>query len=451
MMSLLRLPIRVRITAAFAAVMLVLLTGIAALAYRRMSGDLLDEIDSGLRFKAAAVAEATSGGPIEEPDRRLQEPHEAFDQLLSQDGRVLRATRGFAHPLLGPAELSGLTGPAFLDRQVSGVARGARLLVLPLKSKAPAQFVVVGVSESDRHDALHQLAAVLLVGGSGAVALACLAAWFVAGWALHPVDRMQQQAAAITATGLEQRMPVPRTHDELHRLARTLNDMLDRLERSLTAERRFHERASHELRTPLAALRAEVDLALRRRRSAAELTAALRNVSEETDRLARLAEDLLVLARAEDGRLPLHREGTDLRQLIESATALFAARAAELDIELEVAASAAHVEVDPLRLRQLVTNLLDNALRHTPPGGSVRIDAAVRDGSIRMTVTDSGPGFTANRLSEDEAPGLGLRIVRAIAAGHGGRVETGTAPQGGAQVEVILPATLPQTSGQSTD
>jgi two-component system OmpR family sensor kinase len=437
----LRLPIRVRITAAFAAVMLVLLAVIATLAYRRMGAALLDEIDSGLRFKASAVADTSRAKPIEVPDRRLQEPREAFEQFLSPDGRVLRATRGFTQPLLGPTELAGLTGPTFLDRNVPGVAARTRLLALPLTSTRRAAFLVVGVSTSDRLDALHELTDVLLIGGLAAVTLACVAAWVVAGWALRPMDRMQRQAAAITASGMDNRMSVPRTRDELHRLARTLNDMLDRLDRSVSAERRFLERASHELRTPLSALRAEVDLALRRRRSAAELAAALRNVSEETDRLARLADDLLVLARAEDGRLPLHRQTTHLSELLESSAALFTARATQFGVELTVSTPPATIQVDPLRLRQLIANLLDNALRHTPRGGTVRLAATADDHTVRITVTDSGPGFTSPlRLGED-APGLGLRIVRAIATSHGGLLETSTAPEGGARIDVVLPTT----------
>jgi signal transduction histidine kinase len=406
-----------------------------------MGAALLDEIDSGLRFRAGALAETTRAQSIEVPDRRLQEPREAFEQFLSDDGHVLGATRGFAEPMLGQSALAGLTGPTFLDRNVPGVADRARLLALPLTSRRGAAFLVVGVSTSDRLDALNELAEVLLIGGIAAVTLACVAAWFVAGWALRPVDRMQRQAAAITASGLDNRMSVPRTRDELHRLARTLNDMLDRLDRSASAERRFLERASHELRTPLAALRAEIDLALRRRRSAAELAAALRNASEETDRLARLADDLLVLARAEDGRLPLHREPTQVPELLESSAALFAARATELGVELAVCASDVTVEADPLRLRQLIVNLLDNALRHTPRGGTVRLAATADDHTVRIAVTDSGPGLTSPPRLEDDAPGLGLRIVRAIATSHGGHIETSTAAEGGARVDVVLPAT----------
>jgi signal transduction histidine kinase len=445
MMSAPRLPIRVRITAAFAAVMLALLTLVAALAYRWMGAALLDEIDSGLRFRAGAVAGTTRAQPIEVPDRKFQEPREAFEQFLSGDGRALRATRGFTDPLLGRHELAGLSGPTFFDRQVPGVQARARLLALPLTSNRRAAFLIVGVSESDRQDALRELVRVLLIGGLVAVALACGAAWIVAGWALRPVDRMQQQAAAITASGLDNRMSVPRTRDELHRLARTLNDMLDRLDTSVSAERRFLERAGHELRTPLAALRAEIDLALRRPRSAAELAAALRNVSDETDRLARLADDLLVLARAEDGRLPLHRETTGLAELLDSAAALFSARAGELGVELTVSAPAATVQADPLRLRQLIVNLLDNALRHTPPGGAVRVAATIEDHAARITVTDTGAGFTSAPRPAEDPPGLGLRIVRAIATSHGGHIETSTRPEGGARVDVVLPATARTT------
>jgi signal transduction histidine kinase len=376
------------------------------------------------------------------PDRRLQEPREAFEQFLTRDGHVLRATRGFTEPLLSRAELSRLHRPSFFTRSIAGVQAQARLLAVPLARTGPAAFLVVGVSTSDRRDALHELAVVLLVGGAGAVLVAWLAAWVVAGWALGPVDRMQQEAAAIATSGVHRRMTVPRARDELQRLACTLNDMLDRLHRSLTAERRFLERASHELRTPLTALRAEVDLSLRRPRTAAELTTALRGVSEETDRLARLADDLLVLARAEDGRLSLHREVTDLSELLGSAATLFAARATELGIALTVSAPrAATAELDPLRFRQLLVNLIDNALRHTPRGGAVHLTAAVQDDALTISVTDTGSGFATSTHPGDGEPGLGLRIVGAVADSHGGHVETATAPEGGARVDVVLPAT----------
>lgn len=440
-----RLPIRARITAAFAAVMLLLLIAIAVLAYVSMSAALLDEIDSGLRFRANEVAETAQTGVAEQPDLRLQEPREAFEQVLSGNGSVVRRTEGFDAPLLSARELAEVTGPRFFQRTVPGVADDARLLAVPLASPGAAQFLVVGTSMADRTDALRHLATVLLLGGPAGVAVACLAAWIVAGWALKPMDRMQQQAAAITTSGIDRRMPVPRTRDELQRLAVTLNGMLDRLATSMAAERAFLERASHELRTPLAALRAEVDLALVRQRSREELEAALRSVSQETDRLSRLAEDLLVLARADSGRLPVHLEAVSLLDTLESAAARFEARAAESGITLEVDAPGAMIDVDPLRIRQALVNLLDNALRHSPRGGTVRLTGAVDEGAVRIAVIDSGPGFRdpdgplTDPPPGTDAPGLGLRIVRAVAVGHGGTMTIADHQNGGAVIEVVLP------------
>ena len=432
-----RTPIRVRITAAFAAVMTILLVGLGILAYRWMDAALLDEVDSGLRFRAAAAAPSGTTGMVpvgpNNPDPRLQESYEAFGQLLTRDGQVLRATAGYRMPLLTPNQVAGLIRPTFLDRHVPNLSGPVRLLAVPVGTNV----LVVGASLSDRSDALRRLSEVFVIGGPVAIALAWLTSWAVAGWALHPVERMRQQASAITASGLDRRLTVPRARDELNRLARTLNDMLGRLDSSLARERTFLEQASHELRTPLAALRAEVDLSLRRRRNAAELTAALHSVSQEIDRLTQLAEDLLLLARAADGRLPLHRQVIPLRDTLESTASLFAARALDSGITLDVDATDATLDADPLRIRQAVVNLLDNALRHTPRGGNVRLTGAADDTAVRIAVSDTGPG-----IPDIDAPspaGLGLRIVRAVAASHQGTVHISRNGAGGATVELTLP------------
>jgi signal transduction histidine kinase len=430
-----RVPIRARITAAFAVVMLVLVGAIAAIAYLAMGNALQDEIDTGLRFRAVSVLQALPSDPEMVPDARLQEPTEAFVQVLTAAGRIVSATRGFTAPVLSPSDAAVLHRSTFLQREVAGVAGTARILAVPFDQGGVRGIVVVGATTTDRRDALHELAEVLLVGGPAAVALACVAAWTVAGWALRPVDRMRAQASAITASGLDRRLTVPRTRDELQRLARTLNDMLDRLGNALTSERAFLERAGHELRTPLAALRAEVDLALRRRRTPEELAAALESVSQETDRLARLADDLLVLARASAGRLPIHRESVDLPELLESVVRLFGAQAHSQGISLTVTATEGAIEADPVRLRQVLTNLLANALRHTPRGGSVRLVGAAAPDAVRIEVTDTGPGFDHT----GDEPGLGLRIVIAIVESHGGTVRIGRGESGGACVEVRIP------------
>ncbi|MGI8615058.1 MAG: sensor histidine kinase [Nocardioidaceae bacterium] len=222
--------------------------------------------------------------------------------------------------------------------------------------------------------------------------------------------------------------------------------MLNRLQESFEGERRFLDTASHELRTPLAALKTELDLALSRPRSLAEAQAALHSASEETDRLAQLADDLLVLSRAHRGRLPVHRAATSLAAVVGAARTHVAARAEAAGVQLRATAPAEWVHVDETRLRQALDNLLDNALRHTPSGGVVQVQATVEDGAVRVVVDDSGPGFppdaAAMTLSQPgrlaTGFGLGLAIVSAVAAGHGGGVTTITRPEGGGRVIVTL-------------
>jgi signal transduction histidine kinase len=301
-----------------------------------------------------------------------------------------------------------------------------------------------------------------LFGGPVAIALACLAGWLVARLALLPMERLRQQAAAITASGLDRRLTVPPARDELRQLADTLNDMLQRLDQSFRHERDFLGQASHELRTPLTALRAEVDLALSQPRSAGELTDALRSVSQETDRLARLAEDLLVLARTSNGRMPLHRQRIPLRETLKSASALFTAQALEHGITLATEATDTTIDADPLRLRQVLVNLLDNALRHTPRGGNVRLTGHITGNVVRIVVSDTGPGFAGTAVHphlddsasthQPHSAGLGLRIVRAIATSHRGTLRVEENAHGGACVEVTLPyIPTPQSAARAEE
>ncbi len=304
----------------------------------------------------------------------------------------------------------------------------------------------------DTADALASLAGLMLVGGPIAILLAGAAGWLVAGAALRPVERLRTEAEAISASEPGRRLAVPATGDELARLAEGLNRMLARLEEAAERERRFVSDASHELRTPLANLKAELDIALRRARGPEELTRVLHSASEETDRLGRLAEDLLVLARAEGGRLPIRREDVDLGKLVVDTVASFAGRADELGIELATSvAPRTHASADPTRLRQAVGNLVDNALIHTPAGGRVTVEVSSVAARRSSPSNDTGPGFPpefvdsafepfsrsdAARSRAEGGAGLGLAIVRAIAEAHGGSVEARNRSDGGAEVRL---------------
>jgi signal transduction histidine kinase len=257
----------------------------------------------------------------------------------------------------------------------------------------------------------------------------------------------------------------PATDDEIRRLALTLNAMLARIQESFERQRAFVDHASHELRTPLANLSLELELAQRGERTREEIEAALVSVAHEVRHLDALASNLLVLARATDGRLPIVREATDLSEVVRVTASTFTARAAAQGVELEVEpGSTGVVLVDPVRMRQVVTNLVDNALRVTPRGGRARVAVRVGADEIRIQVSDTGPGFAEAvrnsafemfvRGTEDRATpgaGLGLAIVAAIAVAHGGRAQItsdGDGPPGpdelsGAEISVSLPLLRP--------
>ena len=338
------------------------------------------------------------------------------------------------------------------QRSRPGIDNVARILAVPVRVPGGRVVVIAGASLQDRQDALTGLAATLAVAGAGALVLISLAAWLVLARALRPVERMRQQAAGITAVtgaGPGPRLTQPAGRDEIALLGRTLNEMLGRIEESVDRERRLIERASHELRTPLAIQRIDLDLALSGPATAAGLTAALRSVSEENEHLTRLTEDLLVLSRSRDGTLPLRRARTSLADLADDAR-LRASATAPPGIRLAVTAEDTVVLVDPAWFRQAIGNLVDNALRHTPPGGEVGVRLSADDGTVLLTVEDTGPGFgagLATRAFEPFAPpgapgsrpgraGLGLAVVQAIAAAHGGRAWAENRPEGGARVSM---------------
>jgi signal transduction histidine kinase len=270
---------------------------------------------------------------------------------------------------------------------------------------------------------------------------------------------MRREAAEISDRDLGRRLGVPATRDEVAALGATINALLARLQEAVARERGFVADAGHELRTPLAILRAELELAARPGRSRAALVEAIHQAGEETDRLIRLAEDLLLLARADNHQPFLRPRRLGVPDLLHAAARGAEARAAEREVTVAVhVPEVLDVEADPDRLRQAVDNLLDNATRHSPRGGVVELSARVaRPGLLTIEVNDRGPGFPADflphaidrfhragdaRSRDDGGTGLGLSIVRAIMRAHGGDAAARNRPGGGAAVRIELPATV---------
>ena len=450
-----RLPIRVRLTLAFAAAMAVVLAATGAFLYLRLGATLDHTIDQGLRSRADDLAAAVRRGDprLGEGAGRLATEQESVAQVLAADGAVIDATPSLlGRPLLDRAVIKRATRTTIV---VDGVAvRGSddpfRVLATPVEASGVPRVIVVAASLEPRDEALDGLLTQLLLGGPLALLLSSLAGYAVAAAALRPVESMRREAEDVSATEPGRRLPVPRARDELRRLGETLNDMLGRLETALARERRFVADASHELRTPLSLLRTELELALRHPRTPEQLEAALRSAAEETDRLSQLAEDLLVLARADQGPLPLRLERMPAAELLAGVGERQLRRARRAGRSLEVEADGGlELHVDRLRAEQALGNLVENALRYG--AGRIVLSAARRDGRVELHVRDEGPGFPEpfldrafERFSRAEpgrpgsGAGLGLAIVDVIARAHGGTAHVSNTP-GGSDVWLSLP------------
>jgi two-component system, OmpR family, sensor kinase len=337
---------------------------------------------------------------------------------------------------------------------VPGLDDDARLLAVPALAAGRPVVLVVGATLGDRADALQELLTLYSLIGPAALAISSLIGWGLAGAALRPVGLMTRRAADLRRDQrVHGRLPVPPTGDELTRLAVTLNDMLDGLEELLDRERRFVDRASHEIRTPLAILKARIDVATSRSRTAEELSLILAGVGRDTDRIVRLAEDLLVLARTRPEGLPVRLEDVELPEFLASVAAPFAARADGEGRRVSVDAETVTARLDAARLRQAVENLLENALRHGQ--GGVQVTARALDGLLRIDVTDEGGGFGDDVLAHAFEPfrrgrhgpgegarhgaGLGLAVVLAVAQAHGGTATARNLPGRGAGVRLDVP------------
>ena len=442
---------RIRLTLAFTAVMAVVLLAVGLFVYTQVGSDLEAALDTSLRSRADDIAAVADSGGLGSADQdRLVARDESLAQVIGNDGSVVYSSPGLRdRPLLRGDQLARAEhGPVFVDRDsVAGFDERVRLLARPTDSRV----VVVGATREDRDEALASLGTVLLTGGPVALLLAALAGYGLASAALRPVGAMRSEAAEISRLGSGRRLPVPPAGDELSKLGGTLNEMLERLEKSAERERGFVASASHELRTPLALLKAELELALREGRTAEELRAAVASAAGESDRLVQLAEDLLVLARADDGKLPVRPEPLDAAELLHTTARRFEARASEAGRELRVEPTdGLALHADRLRAEQALANLVDNALRYGD--GAVELAAERSDGGVRLHVRDRGPGFDTSldgraferftrgdRARSRGGTGLGLAIVDAIARSHGGLAGADWRDGRGADVWIELP------------
>jgi two-component system, OmpR family, sensor kinase len=453
-----RLPVRVRVTLAFTAAMAVLLAASGAFLYIRLDHTLDDTVDQGLRGRAddlsALIGRSNSG--LSDANRSpLTEQGESIAQVLDARGRIVDSVPGLQQTkLLTSAQVRrARTGTIVFDTDQKPVPDidSLRVLATPLDAQGRSLILVVGASLEGNEEVQHEFGALLAIGGPILLLIAALAGYAAAAAALRPVELMRRRAQEIRATRPGRRLPVPPADDEVSRLGKTLNEMLERLEEAFARERAFVADASHELRTPLAILKGELELAMRDAKDVAEFRRSVGSATEEVDRLVQLAEDLLVVARIEQGRLPVRLEEVRLDVLLDSVAQRFGPRAAEQGIELRVVpAGTDTITADHLRLEQALGNLIDNALRYG--AGPVEVSAELHAGSVELHVRDGGAGFrddflasAFDRFSRADGArtrggaGLGLSIVQTIAEAHDGEAHARNRAAGGADVWLALP------------
>lgn len=450
-----RLPLRLRLALVFAAATAVVLSGAGWFVYHSVASDLSRALDQQLRSRAQDLSALVAhGGSLRTSRGGLVESGESFAELIAGDGRVLDATKPIGtQPLISSTQFRrALRTPLFTNRSSSPeLDEPARLLAVPVQRNDHSLVLVVGATRENRAETLRSLLTAFFIGGPLALILTSVGGYAVAAAALRPIEAMRRRAEEISSSSLDERLPVPPVADEIARLGETLNEMLARIEDGVARERNFVTDASHELRTPLALLKTELELALRQQRSAAELEQALSSAAAETDRLGRIANDLLLLARSENGRLPLQLEAVDLTDVLETVRGRFAPQADASGRAISVKTSAARVvTADRLRLDQALGNMVDNSVRYGD--GLITLAAARRAGSLELHVEDEGPGFPPSFLERaferfsrgDDArstsgSGLGLAIVAAVASAHGGTAHAANRSLGGADVWMVLP------------
>jgi len=450
------LPTSVRLAAMTSGAFVLLLGIVGVVVYWQFRVSLRETVDRSLIDFVAVEVNAVHGtdpasGPgagllanLEtDPAGRLA-PGELEAQVLAEDGTVLQSTNGLA-------DVRGLVRGRQLVRAATGVAvygdagvEGTTYRFVGASvGDGTGRIAVVGAPIESLAEAERTLLAVFGPAALVGSAVAGLAGIAIARRWLRPLQRMAAQAEAMGAYDLSQRLPAPARRDEIGRLGQTLNRMLERLDAVVQHERDFIADVSHELRTPLAIARAEIEL-VRDRLGEEPLRAGLTSALEEIDRLAAVVDDLILLARADDGAVLDRPQSVDLGELAATTVKRFATVAAARRVTV-VTSGSASVTGDPPAIERALANLVDNALRHTSDGGTIEIAVEQRSEGGALVVRDSGTGvdpellgtlfdrFTRSK-SRPGSAGLGLSIVAAVAASHGGGVAARNLPEGGLEI-----------------
>lgn len=482
---------KLRLTLWYALMLTVVLAGFAFLMYAELSRTLYRDVEQSMHSEVQNIEEGLTGFLQETRDPRFLAPPKIEKGILSFSSEIQNLLKktilefekrqhlitrslflvrivGLDHSLM----LSNLAGwereiifpnyerdSVFMEKgdsyQTIHFQKNPVRLYYHLVRIQRRPFFIIQVAKplAEIEKTLVRLALIIMVIIPLGVAAACLAGWFLAKRFLGPVEQMIQQAGKITAAYLKSRLPRTYTRDELDRLAETLNEMIDRLEASTRAVQEFSSNVSHEFKTPLAIIRGEIDLALRRARSAEDLQQTIYVINEEVNGLIRLVDDLMLLVRSDARQLSLQLKNVSLVHVLDQVLKLYQERAHTEGVELILEAPR-EVEIlgDEIYLKRLFTNLLDNALKFTEADGKIIVCVFTSTVKAIVSIKDTGIGidgetlknlgtrfYRADQARSREGAGLGLSIVKAICDAHQGDMRIESSLGSGTQIFIEFP------------
>lgn len=455
--------VRLRLTLWYAGVLMLSLIAFALVIYYATGSIFRERQDESLRSTAQTVASAY----VEE----LSEAHsvsKAGEVVLSEitfPNRHVQLTDNAGNPIAASANLGGATiaipAAVFLEARTRGFSHinsnGLRVTVVPLTSDQDLGFAVVAEPLSVVEAGLRELRRDLFAGVLLVLLLASAGGYFLARKSLGPIASMNNQTQRISAENLSARLDVTNSRDEIGQLAKTINDLLTRLESSFKEQQRFIADASHELRTPLAVLRGETEVALGKTRTVAEYQQSLSLIQDEAERLSRIVEDLFILARQPiNTRTALNNERISLTDTVRDCARAAQVLAMQKGVRLKLADDLHSMTLtgDEELIKRMILNLLDNAVKYTPAGGEISLGLARHNGNAAIVVADTGIGIPAvaqsrvfdrffrvdkARAREMGGAGLGLSIAQWIVEIHGGEISVSSVSGQGTTFTVLLP------------
>ena len=475
--------IRFRLTLWYAITLFVILAASGVIWHMYLSRNLLGRIDESLVIIAEDVGTFYVGNPScddvgKDPCQGLEgfiRRHNwgEYVQIIAKDGCVACRSGNLGGPSLPLSKRASQLadqGKISFETIHTLDPQPIRLLTYPVTRDGTVQEIIqVGERLASMEMALRELRIILLTFSPAALIVLSFIGWFLAGRALSPVTRITNAARKINAENLSQRLPIEDTRDELSRLGETFNSMLSRLEDSFRKIKQFSADASHELRTPLTILRGETEVALRWAKSPEEFRRMLASNMEEIDRMSRIIENLLALAKSDAGEMSLEIKEFSLSDLVQELylQSKTLGEAKEIAVSLQLAvAREIYLCGDALRLRQVFLNLISNAIKYTPAGGAVNLALALKGNDAVVTIADTGIGIPTDHLPhifdrfyridkarnrEDGGIGLGLSIVKSIIDAHSGRITVTSTPEVGSTFTVVLPLGGPATDKANDD